>query len=551
MFRWWAAAALAVAAVAPARPAAGPEVWALSSLETVRPRHTPRGTATARLQAARGEWENFQLVVRPGTAASIDVQVGPLVGPGGATIAPRLYRIGFLDLKIPSSVEGSTGPWPDPLIPSVDAYAGERRRAFPVAVAAGDDAAAWIELFVPPGAPAGDYRGEAVARAGRGPIGRVQILLTVLPFALPATSSLPVTFGFSSDTAARGHYRRKPTDDEALELARLYGLAALRHRLSLHGGTMEAPSPDRDGALDFTRYDREVGQFLDGTADPRGPAAGARWTAIDLRIPARLDGAARDRYVIEFTDHLHRRGWLDRAFYFVADEPPDAQLPWVRARAEAMARVSPSVPRLVTRPRSAALAGAVDLFCPVVNQLDDRPGGSCESPRAAYGERLWWYQSCLSHGCNIVGGDYFTGWPSYAIDAPPVAHRVMEWLTFAYRVGGELYYDTVDAYRGGDPWRDAHRHGGNGDGTLFYPGRPDAIGGATHVPVESIRLKRIRDGLEDYEYFQLLTRSRGREAALAEVRRVALRTFQWEHDPAKLLEVRSAIARQIVDATRR
>ena len=26
---------------------------------------------------------------------------------------------------------------------------------------------------------------------------------------------------------------------------------------------------------------------------------------------------------------------------------------------------------------------------------------------------------------------------------------------------------------GGDPWRDAYRHGGNGDGTLFYPGTPD------------------------------------------------------------------------------
>ncbi len=34
---------------------------------------------------------------------------------------------------------------------------------------------------------------EAVAREGAQPIGRVQILLTVNPFELPATSSLPVT----------------------------------------------------------------------------------------------------------------------------------------------------------------------------------------------------------------------------------------------------------------------------------------------------------------------------------------------------------------------
>jgi len=31
--------------------------------------------------------------------------------------------------------------------------------------------------------------------------------------------------------------------------------------------------------------------------------------------------------------------------------------------------------------------------------------------------------------------------------------------------------------------------GGNGDGTLFYPGSPDRIGGHTGIPVDSIRLK--------------------------------------------------------------
>ena len=59
----------------------------------------------------------------------------------------------------------------------------------------------------------------------------------------------------------------------------------------------------------------------------------------------------------------------------------------------------------------------------------------------------------------------------------------MEWLTFRYRIGGELYYNTVEAYaRGQDPWRDQLLFGGNGDGTLFYPGRARAIGGTTRHP---------------------------------------------------------------------
>lgn len=39
----------------------------------------------------------------------------------------------------------------------------------------------------------------------------------------------------------------------------------------------------------------------------------------------------------------------------------------------------------------------------------------------------------------------------------------------------------------------------NGDGFLFYPGRPYGIFG----PVESIRLHAIRDGFEEFEYLYL------------------------------------------------
>src|SRR5207248_1964236 len=112
------------------------------------------------------------------------------------------------------------------------------------------------------------------------------------------------------------------------------------------------------------------------------------------------------------------------------------------------------------------------------------------------------------------GGEPFRGWPSLVVDAPAMAHRVFEWLTFRYRVGGELYYNTVEAQAAGlDPWRDQRLHGGNGDGTLFYPGRPDPIGGRTEIPVESIRLKLIREALEDYEYLAAYAAAFGRDAA--------------------------------------
>ena len=98
---------------------------------------------------------------------------------------------------------------------------------------------------------------------------------------------------------------------------------------------------------------------------------------------------------------------------------------------------------------------------------------------------MWWYQACNTHGCNIVGGDYFTGWPSYMIDTAMIRSRAQEWLSFAWDVTGELYWDTTYAYSvGASPWTDQYQFSGNGDGTIFYPGTPARIGGTTHIPLK-------------------------------------------------------------------
>lgn len=507
-----------------------PEVQAqrvevVSPLVQVSPTGAPRGEKLARLEAARGEWEPFQIVVSAGAQALHGVRA-EAAGP----FRPRLYREGLVEVKVPSSVEGHAGRWPDPLIPDVDDYAGEKRTAFPFDVPAGESRAIWVDIFVPRDATAGLHRGEV--RLKGGVEAAIPIELVVWDFTLPATSSLPVSFGITGN---------------AVHDLRSYSLAALRHRISLHGGSME-PAPLVGGRVDFRGYDAEVAPFLDGTANPGGPAEGARWSAVDLRVPYRLEGAAREEYLRQVVAHFRARGWLDRLFDYTWDEPSDAQLPEVRARAEFLRRVAPEIPRLVTKEWTTRLVGAVDIWCPTVNYLDDKPENSSQPPRTSY-SRLWWYQACMSHGCDIVGGRYFTGWPSLAIDAPAVSHRILEWLTYAYGVGGELYYNTVEAYPKGDPWQDARLHGGNGDGTLFYPGRPERIGGRREVPVESIRLKLVREGLEDYEYLHAYEQRFGRPAALALAHRLVRRTFDWEHDPAVLYQIRHQIA-QALDGDR-
>ena len=70
-----------------------------------------------------------------------------------------LYQAGLYPVVTPSNTEGAAGPWPDPLIPAVDAYESETRNAFPFDVASSESRVIWVEVLVPPATPAGTYTG--------------------------------------------------------------------------------------------------------------------------------------------------------------------------------------------------------------------------------------------------------------------------------------------------------------------------------------------------------------------------------------------------------
>jgi hypothetical protein len=226
---------------------------------------------------------------------------------------------------------------------------------------------------------------------------------------------------------------------------------------------------------------------------------------------------------------------------------------------EVVHHADPTVKNLVTAPLNPAWKGFIDVWTPVINCFESKEGsrrGFCAETVArstydselANGKELWWYQSCASHGCYIVGGEYYRNWPSYMIDHSGLRNRIMEWLTWKYNVQGELYFSTTEAFFKGDPWKEMRLFGGNGDGTLFYPGRPDVIGGATDIPIESIRLKLIREGLEDYEYLVMLAKRDGPQKVAEAVDGFIRRTYDFDSSPEKLYSVREWMGRELSKA---
>ncbi|AKU91217.1 DUF4091 domain-containing protein [Vulgatibacter incomptus] len=564
-----AAVALAAAALPPTEaqrsPASGgvrkaPGLAVVSSLVKVRPDEPlPNGLSQIRMRALRGECELAQIAVGAADEplTGVRARANP---PPGDDVTIRLYREDLLSLAKPSGPEGKTGTWPDPLVPDRDPSDGRPRSAFPFDVAAASVRAILVEACVSAGATPGERNGSVEVTLPTGSV-TIPLHLRVENASIPATSTFPTSFGFSALSAALGHFGRPGTPEEIARLDRLYRTMLLDHRISVHGGTMEPPpfqrGPDGEIRPDFAGYDREVGPFLEGKALP----SGARATTTELRThPGLRDDDERIRYWAAIAAHHESKGWSAILFDYAKDEPAKGDLPAIAARARLVKRANEKIRVLLTASLDPSLRGLVDVWTPNLNCLwvKSRPEEFCawRAPRSAYdpllasGNLLWWYQSCSSHGCGegpSAAPDYFRGWPTYVIDAPGTRARSMGWLAFGGGIGGELYWDTVHAYAPnrapGNPWSGELRSfGGNGDGTLLYPGSPARIGGDGQVPVPSLRLKQIRDGLEDLELLRLVaSRPGGRALAEEVVSAVAPTPFRIRDDPAAFEEARGRL----------
>jgi len=539
--------AAALLCALPARAAV--QVWVADESEKVRPSAVaPAGAPAARIRlaAAGGECAAAQIVVRsPDGVRGLTASAAPLRRGEKATVPLEMSRVATIELTQPSGPEGSAGEWPDALVPVRDAIWKETRRAFPVDVGPDRAQAIFVEACAPPRSP-GRYAGAVQLgwMARKGPVRTsVPVELRVRGFDLPATPELATAFGFSGYSAAKGH-GRPPRD--ARELTRLYDTMALRRGITLFGGTQDAPDYAALGdsvRIDWTGYDAEVAPFLDGTALP----SGARWTAVELREPARLTRLQRKSWRRAWVEHFRERGWLDRLFVYVQDEPRPEDFPRVEERARELREDAPEVRRLLTTAYSDRLP-SIDLWVPLLNCLDPRaPSCPRAAPRSSY-DKLWWYQSCMSHGCGPLrprDRDAFVGWPSYMIDAPATAARAMGWLAFANGISGELYFDVVHAYGQGDPWQSQWAFAGNGDGTLYYPGTPRRIGGEHDVPVESLRVVQIQRSLQDHAYLALCARLGDPRLAQAEARALAPSLRGWARDPRAYAAARERLAARI------
>jgi glycosyl hydrolase family 123 len=567
-FGWCLFVGMAVGAAASiARSPVPANVWVTDSLAKVHTDALPGTMRVAVLSAARNEWQSFQVHVRAGSSPiALNVAIGDLVNSATGERIPSatnlfVAREAYLDITHLSDRNGRLGWTPDPLVPAVDPYFHEARNAFPFTVPSNTTQSAWIDVLVPASVSSGIYTGVVTVLSGSTTLATIPVQLPVWKFTLPSTATLRSAFGLSWNgmcVQAYGSYyncSRYPgsggSNDVGVELTHVSAATFfLDHRLTLSQVVYYGPSNS-----DWSHFDSVYGALLNGTAGTLLPAAALstmQYTASGLNAKS----------LKNWTAHFGAQGWLPRLFVYTCDEPPaGCTFAQARQRGDLVHTATNDALRtLLTTNISEAtkhnLLQAIDILTPVLDAMQPMGGSSRRSAYDAYlklpNKHLWWYQSCDQHQSCTNGqpGPKTSTWPSYMIDASPVRNRVFQWMAFLYKIEGELYYQSDYCWvatdcAAPDPWVSVYAFGGNGDGTLMYPGTPSRIGGTTPIPVSSIRLKLIQEGMQDFEYLTALANAGQSAFAIKTAQTFITNAYTFNNDPRALQKARATLGNRL------
>jgi hypothetical protein len=438
------------------------------------------------LSCAKNEVEGFQLLIIPSAADLYDVSIEAtkLVNQENGAVLEKgnlsLYRVGFVKTRKPYYNTPRVGYWPDPLIPLKSNFTVKNNTVQPI----------WVNIHVPEDAVSGNYLGKILVKArGQKPKEAI-IKLKVRDFSLSSTPHLKSAFDFYENLVdLRNPKVKNETDSEYKarlgELKRAYYLNMLSHRISpIHNVGNPEFLGRKDGryVLDFKEFDNKVefyrnsGQACFGIAQEWPYGFKGEWTDKWYGF---TDAKVLEAVFKEYGKHLEEKGWLNNAYAYIFDETFHR----VKEFTSLIHKGHPGVKNLLTMTPEEGFPD-VDIWCVRINNLE-RP--SVEKFKKL-GKEIWTYVASPTRP-----------YPSLNLDLPAIEHRIIPWICWKYGVKGLLYW-CVNWWSEVNPWQDPMTYPEqNGNGSLYYPA-PDG-----RLPIGSIRLEVLRDGMEDYEYLYILS----------------------------------------------
>lgn len=503
-------------------------VWVAPSLIRVGKTEAPGTISSIDVSGARGEIVDAQIIVHapPSGLTNVNVSASDLTAPGGETIPASnitLYREYYVTVTGTANYGGGNNPplgsgtYPEPLIPFNDPQSGAplcntsaTLKACNAKIIRGENQPYWIDISIPHGtaaSPSGTYTGNITVTSTQGTV-TVPVSLTVWNFELPTQPSelslwtlWPPAAGNTPASLARALMRNKvmswfadpatASSDKSNAGLNRSGLDAYFHfQVNCNGTHSKFPTAkDIDSAAsrfpETLPLDLYVGDELNDC--PEGYAAlktvGAQVHSANRPVKTILTVNAPDAKLF---DDGHGRSVIDH---------------WV-----------------------------------LLASMEKWPA----LPFTGKGD-LWSYTSCNTGHGNA---------PEWLVDYPPINERMQAgFLNWTQGATGILYY-RADGWTAGNTiasWNNLDTNacgaglGRPGDGIFLYPPGPIA----SSEPAPGIRLKAIRDGIQDYEYAQLL-KNQGQASYIDLILKpIAASWTKWTHDPADIENVRQKFGQQL------
>ena len=444
-----------------------------------------------RLDAARGEGENLQLVVysvdKP--LEQVTVEASTLTHEqSGETIVPRLNVVAYIPVKKPTLEPfgfGEKGLYPDPLCPNA-----------PFDLAPFTNQSVWFTVNVPEDAQPGRYLGEVSVGLGEGYLKQIILVeLVVHNITIPRHGRLKTCWIHRNEGSKPQYYGENWTP----ELQRAWFQQCIEYRLDaddfgssaiLPWNTVFTDGPDGKILADWSKWDAAYDYWY-----AQGRNTFLSLNAPDVRhedpVPSEEDWRSQRFRLLE--QHLVERGIYDNFYMYLFDEPQPKYAEAIKRICRWVHRQGSHLNLILTscHDNERTYFDDIDIFVPHIDLFSPEFGEEC---RAA-GKHYWCY-TCI--------GTFATTYPdSWKIDYYGTGHRALGWWLFKYGSQGYLYWG-LDYWKV-NPWLDAETYpNGNGDGSLFYPA-PDR----KSLPYPALRAALVRDGFEDYELLWMLREKYG------------------------------------------
>jgi Domain of unknown function (DUF4091) len=451
----------------------GPAVWVVpSSLDRVGMTDAAGSGTQVQLSSAQNAYAAFQIAVNGGGGGvtNANLTLSALEGPGTIPVSSfNPYVEGYVYVNQGSPNWGGSnqplgaGWYADSLIPFNNPATGaplnnQSAGGVPISVPAGQNREFWVDLLVPSGTPAGQYSGTFTVTSDQGSTSG-NISLTVWNFALPTTPTFKSSFQFWT----------------AGNLASQEEL--IRHRL-MPGSVTPSTEPTL----------MSMGLNTTGIGSYGGASAGNCNMSAAPSVAQFQASAAQNQPGLMLYDYS-------------ADEVNACTNLFSTLQSWAQNMHAAGVNNLVTMSPTSALfddgtgsgRSAVDIWVQLPLEYDGDTGNSQQA--LAKGDSLWSY--------NTLVQDAYS--PKWEIDFSPIDFRIQPgFISQTLGMTGLLYW-RVDDFTS-SPWTNPNNQGTfssnnyPGEGMLVYPGSNVGL----NQVVPSMRLKWIRDGVEDYEYLQIL-----------------------------------------------